>query len=242
VQLLRGIGAAKGWAVGPAWILDPALAIPERRISPDQVRLEMLRLEQALEIAEAHLGHSRSGSEEGELAADYEASEIERLELTDGPLAQECRRLIRDEQVSAETAVRRAMNEIEGGSEETEPSPLDEGADVEAVGDRLLRVLLKAPERGATLAPPVGAVAIARDFHGDEIVELKRAGVAAIATEHGSETSPLATAARALGLPYVTGVEGVARLASAGMTVAIDGDRGRVILDPDDFTIPDFLP
>jgi phosphotransferase system enzyme I (PtsI) len=237
VQLLRGIGAAKGWAVGPAWILDPALAIPERRISPDQVRLEMLRLEHALEIAEAHLGHSRSGSEEGELAEDYEGWEIERLQLTDGPLAQACRRLIRDEQVSAETAVRRAMNEIESAFEETEASPPDEGADVEAVGDRL-----KVPERGAALAPPVGAVAIARDFHEDEIVELKRAGVAAIATEHGSETSPLATAARALGLPYVTSVEGVARLALAGMTVAIDGDRGHVILDPEDPTLRDFHP
>jgi len=234
VHLLRGISAAKGVAVGPAWILDPALAIVERRISAEEVRDELLRFERALRVAEEQLGHSLSGADEGELAAGYEEREIDRDLLTGASLAQVCRNLIQREQISAETAVRGVLN-VSAALEGTAASSLDAGgADIEAVGDRLLRALLKLPEHGPALPPPAGAIAIARDFHEDEVMELKEAGVAAIATEHGSAASPVATAARALGLPYVTGVEGLAHLASAGMTVAVDGDRGRVILDPDE--------
>jgi phosphoenolpyruvate-protein kinase (PTS system EI component) len=215
--------------------LDPALAIVERRISADEVRDELLRFERALRVAEEQLGHSLSGADEGELAAGHEEREIDRDLLTGASLAQACRNLIQREQISAETAVRGVLN-VSAALEGTAASSLDAGADIEAVGDRLLRALLKLPEHGPALPPPAGAIAIARDFHEDEVMELKEAGVAAIATEHGSAASPVATAARAVGLPYVTGVEGVAHLASAGMTVAVDGDRGRVILDPDEPT------
>lgn len=236
MEWLSGIGVAKGVAVGPAWILDPALSIPERRLSPGQERQELLRFEHALRAAEDQLGHSLSGVEEGQLAADHEEREVARELLTGASLAQSCRRLILHEHLSAETAVRRVLN-ASAALEGLAVSALDEGADLEVVGDRLLRVLLHLPERGPAVAPRVGAVAIARDLHVDELIELERAGVAAIITEHGSEGSSLATAARALGLPYVTGVEGVAHLASTGMTVAVDGDRGRVILAPDEPTL-----
>jgi phosphotransferase system enzyme I (PtsI) len=239
MEFLRGMAAAQGVAVGPAWILDPALAIRGQHISHDRVRGELLRFEHALATTESQLGHSRSGSDEGELADDYEGREDDRELLIGASLASESRRLIREEELSAETAVRLALDHIGAAQEGMTTPERDSGVDPELVGDRLLRVLCKLPGRGASAPPPRGAVAIARDLHVDEAIALQRAGVTAIATEHASE--PLAAVARALGLPYVADVSGIASRATDHMTVAVDGNRGRVILEPDEPTLHDLI-
>src|SRR6185312_8982766 len=67
-----------------------------------------------------------------------------------------------------------------------------------------------------------------------DAAQLGRAEAAGFCTEGGGRTSHTAIIARALGLPYVVGVEGLGHQVWSGMTVVIDGFRGEVILDPDD--------
>ena len=80
---------------------------------------------------------------------------------------------------------------------------------------------------------PKGSIAVAHELSPADAAQLGRAEAAGFCTEGGGRTSHTAIVARALGLPYVVGVEGLGHKVWSGMTVVIDGLRGEVILDPD---------
>lgn len=103
------------------------------------------------------------------------------------------------------------------------------GADVRDVAARIARHLAGAP-------PPRldrRSIAVAEDLAPSITVELDRALLAGIALEGGSRTSHAAILARALGIPAVVGVPGLVTRAADATELAIDGDAGLAILDPD---------
>jgi phosphotransferase system enzyme I (PtsP) len=69
------------------------------------------------------------------------------------------------------------------------------------------------------------------------VVELKLRGAFGIASEFGGATSHGVLLARALGIPAVTGVSGIASHVLPGESMIIDGDEGRVILRPSPETL-----
>ena len=78
------------------------------------------------------------------------------------------------------------------------------------------------------------SIVVAVDLPPSVTVELDRALLAGIALEGGSRTSHAAILARALGIPAVVGVPDLVRRAAAAGELAIDGDAGVVVLDPDE--------
>jgi phosphotransferase system enzyme I (PtsI) len=74
---------------------------------------------------------------------------------------------------------------------------------------------------------------VAHELSPADAAQLGRAEAAGFCTEGGGRTSHTAIVARALGLPYVCGVEAIGHKVWSGITLVIDGDRGEVILDPD---------
>jgi phosphoenolpyruvate-protein kinase (PTS system EI component) len=232
MRVLKGTEVVAGKAVGPAWILDPTLSIEERRIVAQDVRGELLRLERALARAEAQLGHGAIADEEGEPEAAQERREGQRRLLTDGPLGEAARRLVHERRISAESAVRHALDELDDQlARAPEPGRHHEIDEIEAAGDLLLRALLALPARAPVVAPEPGAIAVARELEPAEAAALARAGVAGIVTEHGAEGG------EAPGVPWVTGVPGIARDVRPGLTIAVDGERGEVLVEPDEPTL-----
>jgi phosphoenolpyruvate-protein phosphotransferase len=78
------------------------------------------------------------------------------------------------------------------------------------------------------------SIVVATDLAPSVTVELERSLLAGIALEGGSRTSHAAILARALGIPAVVGVPGLLAAAAAGVELGIDGEAGRVVLDPDE--------
>ena len=102
-------------------------------------------------------------------------------------------------------------------------------ADVRDVAARIARHLVGAP-------PPRlerRSIVVAEDLAPSITVELDRAHLAGIALEGGSRTSHAAILARALGIPAVVGVADLVARAAQANELAIDGDAGLAILDPD---------
>ena len=102
-------------------------------------------------------------------------------------------------------------------------------ADVRDVAARIARHLAGAP-------PPRlerRSIAVAEDLAPSITVELDRTHLAGIALEGGSRTSHAAILARALGIPAVVGVADLVARAAQANELAIDGDAGIAILDPD---------
>ena len=154
--------------------------------------------------------------------------------LSDVHLVERARRMIREEKTAAEWAVRKSLDQIQAVFEQIEdPYFRDRKSDVALVGERLLRTLVGRRESTSAEEAPKGSIAVAHELSPADAAQLGRAEAAGFCTEGGGRTSHTAIVARALGLPYVVGVEGLGHKVWSGMTIVIDGLRGEVILDPD---------
>jgi phosphotransferase system enzyme I (PtsI) len=80
-------------------------------------------------------------------------------------------------------------------------------------------------------------IIIAEELTSSMIVNMKMETVLGFVTEHGGITSHAAILARSLGIPAVTGVEGIMAHTHCGDIVLINGDTGEVYLHPDKTTI-----
>ena len=80
-------------------------------------------------------------------------------------------------------------------------------------------------------------IVVARDLTPSQTADFDRRRILGVATDLGGKTSHTAIIANALHLPAVVGCSDLTSRASDGSTIIVDGDRGTVILDPDDETL-----
>jgi phosphotransferase system enzyme I (PtsI) len=236
VERLTGVAAAPGIAVGVAHVLGSRVDVHERRVAAEAVEGEVARFEAALRTTDEQLaGIQQQVAERERDQHQYRILEAHRLMLSDVHLVEQTRKLIRDEHNAAEWAVRKALDQIQAVFERIEdPYFRDRRSDIAYVGENLLRNLLGQDTSASPEDTPKGAIAVAHELSPTDAAQLGRAEVAAMCTEGGGRTSHTAIIARALGLPYVVGVEGLGHRVWSGMTVIVDGSRGEVILDPDE--------
>jgi phosphotransferase system enzyme I (PtsI) len=235
LERLTGVGASPGIAIGIAHVLSSRLDIHERRISAEQVEPEIARFEHALRETDEQLARIQAqiAEREGD-DHQYRILEAHRLMLSDVHLVEQARRLIRDEKTAAEWAVRKSLNQIQAVFERIEdPYFRDRKSDVALVGERLLRTLVGTNDSISPDEAPKGSITVAHELSPADVAQLGRAEAVGFCTEGGGRTSHAAIVARALGLPYIVGIEGLGHKVWSGMTVVIDGFRGEVILDPD---------
>jgi phosphoenolpyruvate-protein phosphotransferase len=102
-------------------------------------------------------------------------------------------------------------------------------ADVRDVAARIARHLVGA----AVPRLERRSVVVAADLPPSVTVELDRSLLAGIALERGSRTSHAAILSRSLGIPAVVGVAGLCEAAADATELAVDGEGGVVVLDPD---------
>ena len=231
---LAGVGASPGIAMGVAHFLGGRVEVQERRIFTDEVDQEMRRFEDALSRSDAQLRRIQQQiAEQVGDGQEYRILEAHRMMLADVHLVEETGKIIRNDQVSAEWALRRALDQIQVVFSSIEdPYFRERRSDIDMIGERILRNLLGMTPPGHE-GVPKGAVVFAHDLSPADITQLGRAGVSGFFTEGGGKTSHAALVARALGLPMVAGVQDFIRNIRSGMTVIVDGGRGEVILEPD---------
>jgi phosphoenolpyruvate-protein phosphotransferase (PTS system enzyme I) len=231
---LAGVGASPGIAMGVAHFLGGRVEVQERRIFTDEVDQELRRFEDALARSDAQLRRIQQQiAEQVGDGQEYRILEAHRMMLADVHLVEETSKIIRTDQVSAEWALRRALDQIQAVFASIEdPYFRERRSDIDMIGERILRNLLGMTPPGHE-GVPKGAVVFAHDVSPADITQLGRAGVSGFFTEGGGKTSHAALVARALGLPLVAGVQDFIKHIRSGMTVIVDGGRGEVILEPD---------
>lgn len=231
---LAGVGASPGIAMGVAHFLGGRVEVQERRIFTDEVDQELRRFEDALARSDAQLRRIQQQiAEQVGDGQEYRILEAHRMMLADVHLVEETSKIIRHDQVSAEWALRRALDQIQAVfASIDDPYFRERRSDIDMIGERILRNLLGMTPPGHE-GVPKGAVVFAHDLSPADITQLGRAGVSGFFTEGGGKTSHAALVARALGLPMVAGVQDFIKHIRTGMTVIVDGGRGEVILEPD---------
>lgn len=218
--------------------MEVHLEIAERRVGLADRDAEHVRLQAALTTTDEQLEHLAQRLHGEHSGKGRELVEVHRMMLSSSDLAGEAQRLIAEECQTAESAVARAMEHIRSVFLGLEDDLFRQrGGDYEVVGERLLRVLVGLPELRPGDMAPKGGVAIAATLSPLDLFALHRAGIAAIVSEGGGTTSHAAIVARAFGIPYVVGVDGLAGNLHAGALIIVDGTRGEVVIEPDPETV-----
>jgi len=236
-RTVRGVAASDGIAIGQARVLVPRVVVIDRPISADTVPAEVSRLRQAVIATDGQLASLSTRLEAEHLHEGHLILEVHRLMLRDDAVVEGARRLIETQEIAAESAVRRVIDSISAKFKSMEDPYLRErGADVEAIGERLLRTLLGLPEPSG-VASAAGTIGIGSVLSPVDALQLPHSGLVGFAAEHGGKTSHAAIILRALDIPLVVGARGLVAAVRPGDTLVVDGSRGEVILNPDGDTV-----
>ncbi len=235
-----GLGVSHGIAIGPAFIvqLDNPKA-PQYKI--DNVESETKRFTEAVAQVTAELQKLKHQSEE---LPDTAAEEV--AMLLDAHLAMlSGSRLIRgavsritSEKINAEWALHQATLEISEQFRLLKDNYIAARVDdVEAVGGRLMRALLKLPYMSLDTVPN-GGIVLAKEISPADTALLDPRRFIGLATVHGGAAGHTAIMARSLGLPAVLGLDpAIMDSQIQGQTIIVDGIEGRVILTPTEETL-----
>ena len=238
MQKLQGIAVSPGVAIGEALVMDnEGFRIPRRFVARDAVVDELERLEKAIEAAGWEIARNRDAVTQ-ELGDQYGAIFEAHLQMLQDPrLHSELEEMIRQRHYSPEYAVSRTLRRYAQVFQRVESSYLAERAnDIFDIEKRLLRHLLGHRREGiAHLTSPV--LILAHNLTPSETANLDPSFVRGFVTEIGGPGSHTAIVAEALGIPAVVGTGGFLSEVSGGDLVIIDGDKGLVILQPDEETL-----
>ncbi|MHC4247657.1 MAG: phosphoenolpyruvate--protein phosphotransferase [Planctomycetota bacterium] len=238
MEILQGIAASPGYAIGKAVVFDRE-DVPVRKgfISEDQVESEVARFIEAVERAKTDIQglQERMSTEVGEGAAAIFGAHL--WMLSDRSLRKEVLSRIENNRFTAEYAVDRAVQKYVKRLRALGDSYLAQRVpDLEDVERRVLTILqgTRHPEIGREPGP---VVVVAHSLSPSQTVSFDRSKVLGIATDVGGRTAHAALLARDLGIPAVVGVETASSDVGPGETVIVDGQRGVLIIGPDERTI-----
>lgn len=228
-QVLRGIAASPGVAVGRVCLFDRgSVYVPRRYIARDGTAAEESRLHASIEASRNELQALRDSliGREQRLLIDAQLMMHRDELLIDGAIE-----LLRERSINAEWAlaqvIARFAEQMRGASEEYFR---ERAVDIEHVGERILRKLTGVAADFPVV--PRDGVIVAEDLGPADAAQLLRSSALGIAIDLGSATSHTAILARALDIPAVVGLGGLARMVADHDVVLVDGFRGEVVLFP----------
>ena len=238
MEIKRGIPVSPGVAISAAVVLDTEdYRIPRRSIPAGRVRSEQARIRKAIHKSAEDVGRLQSsvGHRLGKQTATI--FDVHRAFLRDRSFYKKISDTVQDEMCTAEYAVSKVLRKqakvfLESGDRYM----AERVTDIYDIERRILKHLLgQATEELTHLTDDVAIVA--HDLTPSLTASLGERRIHGIATDVGGRTSHSAIVARALGIPAVVGLNDISADVSAGDVVIIDGNRGVVIINPDEKTL-----
>jgi phosphotransferase system enzyme I (PtsI) len=242
MEIKKGIAVSPGIAIAKSLVIDSEdYRIPRRSIAEDKCEKEIRRVFSAFEKAEEELKQLKKKRQ-----SEIDQKEIEGIFavhlrfLSDKNLKQKINEKIKSEYVTAEYAVSSVLREIATHFLKVKDAYISErAADIYDIERRILKQLLgKKREKIHHLTEQVAV--IARELSPTQTAGFNKNFVKALAADLGGRTSHAAIVARSLGIPAVVALENLSETASGGDKIIIDGNRGIVILEPDEQTLEEY--
>ncbi|MGA2546330.1 MAG: phosphoenolpyruvate--protein phosphotransferase [Rectinemataceae bacterium] len=236
---LSGIPASPGVAVANVFLFaaEDASSVPVRALEASEVAAEWARFLAAVMKSRVDVTALRDKAriEAGEEQAAIFESHL--LMLDDPDLHERIERSLRQSLVNVERIVVDIEREFADKlGQADDPSLRERVTDIQDVSRRILGHLLER-QRPSLAGLREDVVLVARDLLPSDMISMNRERVKAVVTESGGRTSHVAILARAFEIPAVLGVAGALSKLRLAKVVAVDGDTGLVVCDPDDETI-----
>ncbi len=227
---LTGISASPGIARGKAFLfLEERISVPRYDVSGPQVESEYGRFITALEEASAEVKGLIAGR-------DGVLLEAQLLMFDDPELKKNVRASLDASHRNVEWVFLQIVEEMSSKLAEADSQYLRERTiDFTDAGNRVLDHLLHTTRtRLSDIREP--SILVTHNLMPSDTLGLDRTLVLGIAADAGGKTSHTAILARAGEIPAVLGLSDISRCVQTGDEVIVDGNRGTVIVSPNEAT------
>ncbi len=238
MEIKKGVAVSPGIYIGKLLVIDSEdYRIPRRTIPASKRMVETQRARNAFKNAADELVHLEASQD---VAAQRKIKDIFAVHLRflrDRSLRKKVTDTIYSESVTAEYAVSSVLREVASHFLKTKDVYISErAADIYDIERRLLRQLLGSKREDIKhLSEEV--VVVARELSPTQTAGFNKEFVKGIATDAGGRTSHTAIVARSLGIPAVVALEDLTESVSGADMIIIDGNRGIVVINPDEASI-----
>jgi len=238
--MIKGIAASPGIEIGKAHVIKPQqVNINIRTIAEEDLEREIKRLEEAIDSSKSQLKQIKEKAEK-ELGADKaEIFGAHLMVLEDPVFLDEIVSKIKTESITADNAVSQVVkNYIEIFNNMEDEYMKERAADIKDVGERIVKNILGVSTDSFVFYEKV--IIIAKDLTPSDTAQMDKDKVLAFATDMGGRTSHTAIMARSLEIPAVVGLVNVMDQVQDGDLIVIDGNKGMVYINPDEFVLKEY--
>lgn len=238
VEKLRGIAVSPGIIIGKARLVERSRAkiLYQYLISDEQINREAQRFKEALEVTKDQVITLKNNMPD-QIKRHAFILDTQLLIMDDGMLADSTINTILKEKINAEWALKKTVQNITQLFKQIEDDYIRERfSDVEDVAERVLRNLA-GMEQESLSEIKERVIIVAHDLSPADTSEINIGKIMGFITDVGGPTSHTAIMAQALGIPAVVGLETVTRRVQEGDLLIVDGNRGEVLINPDDDNI-----
>jgi len=241
MEIKKGIAVSPGISIAKSIVIDSEdYRIPFRKIDHSLRTKEIRRVGNAFKNAIEDLTGLQGQNTDLEHRNIKDIFAVHLRFLHDKTLRKQITDKINSEDVTAEYAVSTVLRDIAGQFSKVKDSYISERAtDINDIERRLLKQLL-GRKRETIEKITEEVIVVAKELSPTQTAGFNRDFVKGLATEVGGRTSHTAIVARSLGIPAVVALEGVTEAFDPGDMVIIDGNRGIVIINPDEETIEQY--
>lgn len=238
MEIKKGVAVSPGIAIAKSLIIDSEdYRIPRRSVKPTQRMIEIQRARNAFRTAADELAQLKAEQKTIEQRKIKDIFAVHLSFLRDRNLRRRITDLIHSESVTAEYAVSTTLRDIASSLAKAKDAYISErAADIYDIERRLLKQLVGGKREDVERLTEEVAV-VARNLSPTQTAGFDKKFVKGIATDAGGRTSHTAIVARSLGIPAVVALEDLTEIINGGDTVIVDGNRGIVIVNPNDETM-----
>ncbi|EFD05051.1 phosphoenolpyruvate-protein phosphotransferase [Peptostreptococcus anaerobius 653-L] len=236
---IKGIGASPGIAIGKALVLEHKEMVIEKKENVN-VEVEVEKLNSAVDISKKELSavKEKVAKELGEEEAEIFGAHL--LVLEDPEFIGEAENKIKNESLNAEYALNEVKDMFVSIFESMDNDYMRErAADVKDVTNRVLRHILGIKIIDlSNLSDEV--VLIAHDLTPSDTATMDKKKVLGFLTNIGGRTSHTAIMSRTLEIPAIVGLSDVTDKVKDSDMIVFDGDKGIVIVSPEEDVVAEY--
>ena len=239
-KILKGINASPGICIGKAYMVDKegVDVVAKYFIEGKQLQNEVKRFKAAVKKARDEFQTILKNRPE-ELQRDY-ILETHIALLKDKMLYGKTVETIQSEGVNAEWALKNVVSSLKATFEKMGDEYLKErAADVVHVSDAIMHNLLGAASKNIA-AIDKRVILVAHDLSPADTSQINLERIKGFITNRGGKASHTGIMAQALEIPAVVGLETATVDIKNDDLIIVDGNKGRVIIDPSEPTLIDY--
>lgn len=236
--LLKGVPASPGIAISKVFKLKgESISIDPTIVDDSSVDTEVEKFVKAVEKSKSELKSLQSKVVRKVGLENAKIFDVHQLLLEDSVIIEETIHSIKKENKSAEFAFFHIMQKYENTLNGSSTDHFqNRSSDLRDVKRRVIRHIQG--DRTDQLNQLSGsAVIVTNDLTPSDAVMLERRKVLGFATDLGGRTSHAAIMARSMEVPSVVGLRRIFNLVEEGDRIVIDGNEGKVLIQPDEKTI-----